>query len=68
LQDDLAGRSTDDATSILGNVPAFETWSLDRNPGWWPGGLPRATSRIEIVLEDEVTPEIPATPATPAAS
>jgi len=68
LQGDLAGRSTDDAISILDNVPAFETWSLERNPGWWPGGLPNATSRIEIVLEDEVTPVIPATPATPAAS
>ena len=68
LQSDLAGRSTDDAISILDNVPAFETWSLDRDPGWWPGGLPRATSRIDIVLDDDVIPQAPATPATPAAS
>ncbi len=68
LQDDLAGRSTDDAVSILGNVPAFETWSLQRNPGWWPGGLPHASDRIEIVLEGEVTPPTPEAPASPVGS
>ena len=68
LQNDLAGRSTDDAVSILGNVPAFETWSLERNPSWWPGGLPHAADRVEIVLEGEVAQPAPPTPATPADS
>ena len=68
LQKDLAGRSTDEAVTILGNVPAFATWSLERNPSWWPGGLPRAADRIDIVLDGEVTDPVPPTPASPAAS
>lgn len=64
LQGDLSGRSEDDATGILQNVPAFESWSLQRSPGWWPGGLPRSAGRIEIIVEDQTPP--PVAPATPA--
>ena len=47
LAGDIAGSSTDQANGILGNVPAIETYSIDRSPGWWPGGMPQSEGRVQ---------------------
>ncbi|HYI25811.1 MAG TPA: baseplate J/gp47 family protein, partial [Thermomicrobiales bacterium] len=65
LTEDLAGASEEEAETILDNVPAFESWLLDRNPGWWPGGLPQASGRVALSI-DEVTPALATPPASPA--
>lgn len=54
LVDDISGKGEGEAEAILANEPAFESWSLERSPGWWPGGLPRATGRIALNVSDEV--------------
>ncbi len=54
LVEDIAGKGEGEAEAILANEPAFEAWSMERSPGWWPGGLPRATGRISLDVSDEV--------------
>lgn len=70
LVEDISGKDEAEAEAILANEPAFESWSIERSPGWWPGGLPRATSRISLDVSGEVvdlsTP-VAAPEATPAA-
>ncbi len=70
LVDDIAGASEDEAATILDNVSAFESWSITRSPGWWPGGLPRASSRITLAVDNVepviATPE--SVPPSPAAT
>jgi hypothetical protein len=70
LVEDISGKDEGEAETILANVPAFESWSVERSPGWWPGGLPRATGRISLDVSDDVadfsTP-VAAPEATPAA-
>lgn len=68
LSEDLAGADADRAESILGNVPAFESWSMSREPGWWFDRLPQSEGRITVSTADSAA--IPATPSpdTPPAS
>lgn len=69
LASDLAGASPDRAESILANVPAFETWSVSRDPGWWFDRMPQGADRITVSIADPVAPAAmpPGTPgATPA--
>jgi len=66
LTEDLAG--ADEAGSILANVPAFESWSVSRSPGWWFDRMPQAGSRVTIAIAETVA--LPATPeaGTPGAT
>lgn len=65
LARDLAGASPDRAESILANVPAFETWSVSRDPGWWFDRMPQSAGRITVAVAPAAMP--PGTPgATPA--
>ena len=66
LVEDLAGTDANQAESILANVPAFETWSIDSSPGWWPIDMPQASSRITLDLGE--APLAAATPADGSAS
>jgi hypothetical protein len=66
LVEDLAGASTDEADTILANVPAFESWSVSRSPGWWPGGFPQSSGRVTLVVED--AEPVVATPESPSPS
>jgi hypothetical protein len=70
LVENISGKDEGEAEAILANVPAFESWSVERSPGWWPGGLPRATGRISLDVSDDIadfsTP-VAAPEATPAA-
>lgn len=45
---DMAGSDVESAEIILGNEPALASWEMSESPGWWPGGMPRAESRISI--------------------
>ena len=62
LAGQLAGTGWDESEATLGNVGEFETWSLDRNPGWWPERMPRTADRVEIEVgspggaSDDATP------------
>jgi hypothetical protein len=71
LADGLSGSDADQAESILGNVPAFESWSLDHDPGWWFDRMPQSAGRITVSIADPVP--VPADdggtpPASPAAT
>jgi hypothetical protein len=71
LSSDLADAGADGAPSILDNVPAFETWEIERSPGWWPDRMPRSADRITITIDDQNALPPPATgtpPATPGAA
>lgn len=67
LSDDLSGADAGRAESILGNVPAFESWSMSRDPGWWFDRLPQSAGRITISVADPVA-TVGLSPATPPAS
>jgi hypothetical protein len=60
---DIAGSDEAEAEAILANEPAFVSWQIERSPGWWPGGLPRATSRISLEAAGEGGVESEASPA-----
>ncbi|MDQ3656885.1 MAG: baseplate J/gp47 family protein [Chloroflexota bacterium] len=67
LSEDLSGADAERAESILGNVPAFETWSVSRDPGWWFDRMPQSAGRITVSIADPVaTAALP--PGTPAAT
>jgi hypothetical protein len=68
LAEDLAGADWERAGSILANVPAFETWSMETSPGWWPDRLPRAASRITVEIEEALPITATAPDATPVAT
>jgi hypothetical protein len=66
LVEDLAGTDDARAASILANVPAFETWSIDASPGWWPVDMPQASSRITLEVDESSfagTTPVDATPS-----
>ncbi len=70
LVDALAGSDRSQAESILDNVPALATWSIESSPGWWPDRMPQATGRIELDIDDTVSDLAapagePSPPATP---
>lgn len=62
LAGQLAGTGWDESEATLGNVGEFETWTLERSPGWWPERTPRTADRVTIEAEaqggvpDEATP------------
>ncbi|CAN5851235.1 hypothetical protein BH20CHL3_BH20CHL3_10830 [soil metagenome] len=72
LADDLGGADAERAESILANVPAFESWSVSRSPGWWFERMPQTGSRVTIAVADTVaapaTPEAGTPASTPVAS
>lgn len=67
LVEDLAGADAADVDTILGNVPAFETASTSRDPGWWFDRLPQSAGRVTITIADPGPVDV-AVPGTPAAS
>ncbi|MEJ7900936.1 MAG: hypothetical protein WKF63_03770 [Thermomicrobiales bacterium] len=67
LSDDLSGADASRAGSILGNVPAFETWSTSHDPGWWFDRMPQSAGRIIVEIADPGTPAA-TPPGTPSAS
>ncbi|MBA2468178.1 MAG: baseplate J/gp47 family protein [Chloroflexia bacterium] len=68
LSQDLAGAGSDRAESILGNVPAFESWSMSREPGWWFDRMPQSGGRITVSVADAVANPDTLQPGTPAAT
>lgn len=68
LAEDLGGADAIQADSILANVPAFESWSVSRSPGWWFDRMPQTGSRVTIAVAG--TAAVPATPeaGTPAST
>lgn len=62
LAGQLAGTGWDESEATLGNVGEFETWTLERSPGWWPERIPRTADRVTIEAEvpsgvpDDATP------------
>ncbi|MDQ3539426.1 MAG: baseplate J/gp47 family protein, partial [Chloroflexota bacterium] len=62
LAGQLAGTGWDESEATLGNVGEFETWTLERSPGWWPERIPRTADRVMIEVEvpggvqDDATP------------
>lgn len=67
LSEDLSGADAERAESILGNVPAFESWSVSRDPGWWFDRMPQSAGRITVSIADPAaTAALP--PGTPAAT
>lgn len=61
---DMAGSDEESAEIILGNEPALASWEIAESPGWWPGGMPRAESRISIETTGGTDTEPAATPAS----
>lgn len=52
----MSGESWSGAIEDLNGVAAFESWSMDHSPGWWPRRLPQTTSRIDITVESGPAP------------
>lgn len=79
LTEAISGSSWSNVEAAIANVPAFETWSVERDPGWWPSRAPQTRDRVTIEIaaasaagadgEDEGSPpgSPVATPATGAA-
>lgn len=68
LAEDIAGKGENGARSAVGGVSAFESWDIDRSPGWWPGGMPQSADRITIDVQRAPLPEPAAAAATPEPS
>jgi hypothetical protein len=52
LQEQIAGSSVEDAQDFLtAEIPSLTQPSIDRGPGWLPGGLPRFDWRIQLIVE-----------------
>ncbi len=52
LKDDIAGTNVDDARLYLeDSFPSLTEPTVDRGPGWLPGGLPRFDWRIQLIVE-----------------
>jgi len=74
LVDRLAGSGWGESQALLGNVGEFETWSLERNPGWWPARMPQTSDRVSLEVQaqgedgsvDATPPVAPATRGAPA--
>jgi hypothetical protein len=58
LAENLAGSSADEANGILANVPQFESWSVERSPGWWPDRMPQDIDRVTVEISDGTVPEV----------
>lgn len=61
LAGQLAGTGWDEGEATLANVGEFETWTLERSPGWWLERLPQTADRVTIEVEaggasDDATP------------
>lgn len=52
LKDDIAGTNVDDARLYLeDSFPSLTEPTVERGPGWLPGGLPRFDWRIQLIVE-----------------
>ncbi len=52
LKNDIAGTNVDDARLYLeDSFPSLTEPTVDRGPGWLPGGLPRFDWRIQLIVE-----------------
>lgn len=51
LADRLAGSGWSESEATLGNVGEFETWSLERSPGWWSARMPQTSDRVSLEVQ-----------------
>jgi hypothetical protein len=71
LVDMLAGKSYDNAETIVQAQTAFETTSIEISPGFWPERMPQTADRIKLTIEpgsEQVSVEPIATPSPEASS
>ena len=50
LADAISGSSWSNVEATLANVPAFATWTVERDPGWWPSRAPQTSDRVTIEI------------------
>jgi hypothetical protein len=71
LVDMLAGKSYDNAETIVQAQTAFETTSIEISPGFWPERMPQTADRIKLTIEpgsEQLSVEPIATPSPEASS
>jgi len=51
LADAISGSSWSNVEATLADVPAFEVWSVERDPGWWLSRAPQTSDRVTIEIE-----------------
>jgi hypothetical protein len=64
LAGQLAGTSWSESEATLANVGEFESWILERSPGWWPQRMPQTEDRVTIEVASGASPN----DATPTSS
>ncbi|MGC4104750.1 MAG: baseplate J/gp47 family protein [Thermomicrobiales bacterium] len=72
LRKEIAGKGWDEAQQIVAANPAVASVSFSHSPGWWPQGMPKADSRVTVVVDAALasaastpagSPEAPASPS-----